>query len=83
MRVRVLDFLAMKAPRNTFVEGQGHAADRGGSGTSAAKPVVEQGDAELAESAVDLQVGLQVTDVSDTMSNDLIDQLFAPVPRSR
>jgi len=74
---------AMKAPRNSFAEGQAHATDRGGSGTSAGKPVVDQGDAELAESAVDLQVGLQVTDVSDTMSNDLIDQLFTPVPRAR
>jgi hypothetical protein len=73
----------MKAPRNTFAEGQAHATDRGGAGTSAGQPVVEQGDAELAESAVDLQVGLQVTDVSDTMSNDLIDQLFPPVPRAR
>ena len=28
-------------------------------------------------------LGLQVTDVSDTMSNDLIDELFRPAPRSR
>jgi len=82
MRVRVLDLLAMKAPRNNFAEGQAHGTDRG---TGTRKPVVEQeqDDAELAESAVDLQVGLQVTDVSDTMSNDLIDQLFAPLSRSR
>ena len=83
MSARDLDLFAMKAPRNSFAEGQAHATDRGGSGTSAGKPVVDQGDAELAESAVDLQVGLQVTDVSDTMSNDLIDQLFTPVPRAR
>ena len=82
MHVRVLDLLAMKPPRNSFAESQAHGTDRG---TGTGKPVVEQqqDDAELAESAVDLQVGLQVTDVSDTMSNDLIDQLFAPVPRSR
>ena len=76
----------MKAPRNSFSERQASAArsDRGSAGTGVVvTPVVEQDDAELAESAVDLQVGLQVTDVSDTMSNDLIDQLFAPVPRSR
>jgi hypothetical protein len=77
----------MKAPRNNFSERQASTADRsdrGRAGTGVVvTPIVEQDDAELAESAVDLQVGLQVTDVSDTMSNDLIDQLFAPVPRSR
>ena len=86
MRARVLDLLAMKALRSSFTERQAPATDRGdsgGVGTSTGKPVVEQGDAELAESTVDLQVGLQVTDVSDTMSNDLIDQLFRPVPGSR
>jgi len=86
MRPRFLDFDRMKASRSPTPQ---HAPRRSAraDGVFAASAVsaapVERHDAERAESTHDLQCGLQVTDVSDTMSNDLIDQLFRPAPLPR
>lgn len=69
----------MKAPSTRLTtDHDTRPARDGGRVVVDTQATVQRDDAERVQSTHDLQTGLHVTDVSDTMPIDLIDQLFRP-----
>lgn len=68
----------MKAPRTSLTSEHEARAAIKRARVGADPTATPRDDAERAQSTRDLQRGLHVTDVSDTMPLDLIEQLFPP-----